>query len=151
CPLVLEETAIEKPSSFRKIVENLNGKDERYKEIKGSAGQLRTVNSVFVDEGRSEGSITGLASRTMEFILQEDKSQNIAVVLPLTKSLNGEGMAGICEQYLPVPQRYKGNGYVVSCPSFALPPDVANMDLAKKFIAEKFEVPLDCVARMGES
>lgn len=151
CPLVLEETEVENKTSFRKIVENLNAKDHRFKEVKGTAGQLRTVNSVFVDEGRIGGGLTGLASRTMEFAIHEDKTQNMAVVLPLVKDLNGEVMAGICEQYLPVPQRYKGNGYVVSCPSFALPKDITNMDLAQKYIAEKFEVPIECVARMGES
>lgn len=151
CPLVLEETEVEDKTSYQKIIENLNTKDNRFKEIKGTAGQLRAVNSVFVDEGRIGGGLTGLASRTMEFVIQEDKTQNIAVVLPLVKSLNGEVMAGITEQYLPVPQRYKGNGYVVSCPSFALPSDITNMELAQKYIAEKFEVPIECVARMGES
>lgn len=151
CPLVLEEAQIENKTSYRKIIENLNAKDNRFKEVKGTAGQLRTVNSVFVDEGRIGGGLTGLASRTMEFAIHEDKTQNVAVVLPLVKDLNGEVMAGICEQYLPVPQRYKGNGYVVSCPSLTLPKEITNMDMAQKYIAEKFEVPLECVARMGES
>ena len=75
----------------------------------------------------------------------------MAVVLPLTKKINGEVMAGIVEQYLPVPQRYKGNGYSVSCPSFPLPTDIKNFDMARKYIADKFEVSVDCVARMGES
>lgn len=151
CPLVLEEAEIEEKTSYRKIIEKLNARDDRFKEVKGTAGQLRTVNSVFVDEGRIGGGLTGLASRTMEFVVHEEKTQNIAVVLPLVKSLDGEVMAGITEQYLPVPQRYKGNGYVVSCPSFALPKDITNMELAQKYIAEKFEVPIECVARMGES
>lgn len=60
-------------------------------------------------------------------------------------------MAGIIEQFLPVPQRYKGNGYLVSCPSLPLPKDVTNMELARKYIADKFEVPIDCVSKMGES
>lgn len=151
CPLVLEETEIEQKTSYRKMIEKLNARDDRFKEIKGTAGQLRTVHSVFVDEGRIGGGLTGLASRNMEFVVHEEKTQNIAVVLPLAKSINGEVMAGICEQYLPVPQRYKGNGYVVSCPSLSLPKEITNMELAQKYIAEKFEVPLDCVARMGES
>ncbi len=151
CPLVLEEAEFEEKTSYRKIIEKLNAKDDRFKEIKGTAGQLRTVNSVFVDEGRIGGGLTGLASRTMEFVVHEEKTQNIAVVLPLARSINGEVMAGICEQYLPVPQRYKGNGYVVSCPSFSLPKEITNMELAQKYIAEKFEVPIECVARMGES
>src|SRR5690606_20134586 len=87
----------------------------------------------------------------MEFAVTEDKSMNIAVILPLTRKINGEVMAGIVEQFLPVPQRYKGNGYIVSCPSLPLPKEITNIEMARKFIAEKFEVPIDCVARMGES
>jgi hypothetical protein len=33
------------------------------KEVRGTAGQLRTVHSVFVDEGQVDGGIEGLASR----------------------------------------------------------------------------------------
>ena len=60
-------------------------------------------------------------------------------------------MAGIVEEYLPVPQRYRGNGYIISCPSFNLPSDIDSFEAARKFIADKFEVPIECVQRMGES
>lgn len=151
CPLNLQVEEPEEVSRTRDMIDKLAQHDTRFREIRGTAGQIRTANSIFVDEGQVKGGITGLASREMEFILQEDKSQNTAVILPLTKRINGEVMAGVIEEYLPVPQRYKGNGYVISCPSLPLPKDVTNFELARKYIADKFEVPVDCVSRMGES
>lgn len=151
CPLVLKTEEPEQVTRLKEIVDKLAQHDVRFKPIRGTAGQIRTAHSVFVDEGQNKGSVTGLASREMEFIMQEDKSQNTAVILPLTRRINGEVMAGIFEEYLPVPQRYKGNGYVLTCPSMPLPKDITNFELARKYIAEKFEVPIDCVSRMGES
>ncbi len=151
CPLMLKTEEPEHVSRLKDLVDKMAMHDHRFREIRGTAGQLRTANSIFVDEGQSKGSISGLASRELEFVLQEDKSQNTAVIMPLTKRINGEVMAGFIEDYLPVPQRYKGNGYILTCPSFALPKEITNFELARKYIAEKFEVPIDCVSRMGES
>ncbi len=151
CPLSLQTEEPEEVSRLKDMVDKMAQHDHRFREIRGTAGQIRTAHSVFVDEGQVKGGIAGLASREMEFILQEDKSQNTAVILPLTQRINGEVMAGIIEEYLPVPQRYKGNGYIVTCPSMPLPKEVTNFELARKYIAEKFEVPIDCVSRMGES
>ncbi|HPF79283.1 MAG TPA: class I SAM-dependent methyltransferase, partial [Alphaproteobacteria bacterium] len=138
-------------TKLQEIIAKLADDDTRFKESKGVAGQLKAMQSVFVDEGQDHGGIKGLASRDMDFILSEETSMNVAVVLPLTKKINGEVMAGIVEQYLPVPQRYKGNGYTVSCPSFPLPLEIKNIEMARKYIADKFEVPVECVSRMGES
>lgn len=151
CPLILKEETPEEVTQLEKIISRLSATDHRYKEVRGTAGQFRTVHATFVDEGQVDGGIEGLASRSMEFAVTEHKSMNVAVILPLTKSINGEVMAGIVEQFLPVPQRYKGNGYIVSCPSLPLPGEITNLEMARKYIAEKFEVPVDCVARMGES
>lgn len=151
CPLALQTEEPEKVTKLKEVVDKLAMHDHRFKDIRGTAGQIRTNHSVFVDEGQVKGGVQGLASREMEFILQEDKSQNTAVILPLTKSINGEVMAGVVEDYLPVPQRYKGNGYILTCPSMPLPKEITNFELARKYIAEKFDVPIDCVSRMGES
>ncbi len=151
CPLALKTEEPEKTTKLQDIIAKLAADDTRFKESKGSVGQLKTMQSVFVDEGRDHGGIKGLASRDMDFILSDESSMNTAVVLPLTKKINGEVMAGIVEQYLPVPQRYKGNGYTLSCPSFPLPVEIKNIEMARKYIADKFEVPIECVARMGES
>lgn len=151
CPLNLKTEEPEQVSRLKDIVDKLAQHDNRFREIRGTAGQIKTAHSVFVDEGQSKGGVIGLASREMEFILHEDKSQNTAVIMPLTKRINGEVMAGFIEEYLPVPQRYKGNGYVLTCPSLSLPKEITNFELARRYIAEKFEVPVDCVSRMGES
>ncbi len=151
-PLILQEEHIEDTTKLDEIVRNLAMKDHRFKEVRGNAGQLKTIQSVFVDEGQTQsGGITGLASKDMSFVIPQQESLNVAVVLPLTKKINGEVMAGVIEQFLPVPQRYKGNGYILTCPSLALPKDITNMELARKYIAEKFEVQIDCVSKMGES
>lgn len=152
CPLNLQSEDIESTTKLDNIVNKLAMKDHRFKDVRGTAGQLKSVTSIFVDEGQTQaGAVTGLASRDVGFVVPEQESLNLAVILPLTKTKSGEVMAGMIEQFLPVPQRYKGNGYTVSCPSLPLPKDITNMELARKYIAEKFEVPIDCVAKMGES
>lgn len=151
CPLSIQTENPAKKTKLQDIIARLADDDYRYKETKGTAGQIKAMQSVFVDEGQDHGGITGLASREKDFIINEDKSMNMAVIVPLVKSLNGEVMAGIIEQFLPVPQRYKGNGYTVTCPSMSLPIEVKNFDMARKYIAEKFQVPVEYVARMGES
>ncbi|PZQ46068.1 MAG: class I SAM-dependent methyltransferase [Micavibrio aeruginosavorus] len=151
CPLNLQTEEPEEISRLKQIVDKLAQHDSRFREIRGTGGQIRTAHSVFVDEGQVKGGIASLASREIEFFLHEDKSQNTAVILPLTQRINGEVMAGIIEDYLPVPQRYKGNGYLLTCPSLSLPKEITNFELARKYIAEKFEVPIECVSRMGES
>lgn len=151
CPLNLKTEEPEKTTPIEDIIAKYASDDTRYKPRPGTAGQIKSLQSIFVDEGQVDGGIKGLASRDLDFVLREESSMNTAIVLPLTKKINGEVMAGIVEQYLPVPQRYKGNGYTVSCPSFNLPSDITNIEMARKYIADKFEVPVDCVSRMGES
>lgn len=151
CPLTIKTEEPEETTKLQEIIAKLAADDTRFKETKGIMGQLKTMQSVFVDEGQDQGGIKGLASRDKDFVLNEESSMNTAIILPLTRKINGEVMAGIVEQYLPVPQRYKGNGYTVNCPSFPLPVEIKNFDMARKYIADKFEVPVDCVSRMGES
>ncbi len=151
CALTLQTEDPQKATRIEEIISKLSAEDDRYEGIKGTVGQIKTMQSVFVDEGQNKGGITGLAAREKDFIINEEGSMNMAVVLPLTRQINGEVMAGIVEQYLPVPQRYKGNGFIIGCPSFELPTDITNFDMARRFIAETFEVELENVARMGES
>jgi len=151
CPLNLKTEKPERVTKIQEIIAKLAADDYRFEESKGRAGTLKTLQSIFVDEGQDKGGISGLASREVDFVINEEETLNTAIVLPLTKKINGEIMAGIVEEYLPVPQRYKGNGYTVNCPSFTLPKDIENFEMARKFIAEKFEVPIECVSKMGES
>ena len=151
CPLSIKTEEPEALTRMEELVDKLAQHDHRFREVRGTGGQMRTSHPIFVDEGQIKCGINGLASREFKFMLQEEKSQTTAVILPLTRGLNGEVMAGIIEDYLPVPQRYHGNGYIISCPSFTLPKEITNFELARKYIAEKFEVNIDCVSRMGES
>ena len=151
-PIHLSEIPAEHVQNMTSVVQQMTLKDDRFKNIKGSAGNIRLVQSVFVDEGRDEGGgMTNLAARDMEFIYQEDNTVNTAVVLPLVKDLQGEVLAGIVNEYLPVPQRYKGTGLTTTLPSFVLPKEVTDIDAAKRYIADKFNVDAKFVARMGES
>ncbi|MEM9469523.1 MAG: methyltransferase domain-containing protein [Pseudomonadota bacterium] len=150
-PLNIKTEKIDKPTKIQEIIDKMAKADDRFETTNARAGTLKTLQSIFVDEGQNKGGVSGLASREVDFVMTEDETLNVAVVLPLSRKINGEVMAGIVEQYLPVPQRYKGNGYSVNCPSFTLPKEIENIEMARKYIAEKFEVPVDCVARMGES
>jgi SAM-dependent methyltransferase len=154
CPLVLPE---EEPpegaiTDLKAIVAQMAGSDSRYRNSRGTAGQIRTVQSIFVDEGRIEGGLRGLKSRDMEFVIADDGATNIAAVLPMNRhAVSKEMMVGLIADFLPVPQRHKGNGMTVRVPTFALPRDIKNMDEARAFIADKFKVKPELVAKLGES
>ena len=63
-------------------------------------------------------------------------------------------MAGVEIEYLPVPQRYKGNGFTVRAPSFTLPKEITNIEQARQFIAAnvlmKFRQTGACVPQPHE-
>lgn len=152
CPLLLPEVEPENVTDLKTFMAQAAQPDSRFKAARGSAGTLRTINSVFVDEGRAESGMNSLASRSVEFVISEGNTPNVAVVIPLTKNaVSGEVMGSFITEYLPVPQRYQGNGMTMRAPSFPLPKEVTTLDTARRYIAEKFGVPVECVARMGES
>ncbi len=125
--------------------------DKRFREVKGAVGQLRTVNSIFVEEGQSQGGRAGLTSDMTDFVISDDKTINTAVVVPLTKSLKGDVHAGFTIKHAPVPERYEGKGLTVSAPQFNIPKEITNFKMLKQFIAEKFGVTPDMVVKLGES
>lgn len=149
-PLVLEEAAPEVMFDGRELMRLKSLGDTRFTEVKGTAGQLRTVQSIFVDQGWVDGGISGLASRDMEFVISDDNTLNKAVILPLT-TYNDEVMVGIEVEYLPVPQRQDGSGIVMKAPSVTLPREVTDIHQAKKYIADLFKIPPENVWRLGES
>ena len=152
CPLALDSGIPENNLDTKKFMAARAEKDKRFKNIKGTAGQLRSVKSIFVDEGWVEGGIEGLASRDVEFVISDDQTVNKAVILPLTKhSQSGIVMGGMIAEYLPVPQRHNGNGLTLRAPSVTLPKEITSIDQAKRFIAAQFDVPPEKVARLGES
>mgnify|MGYP005839475745 CR=1 FL=1 len=153
CPLVLKEPPADiekKKVSATDILNLIDKTDTRFKDIKGSAGDLRVIPSVFVDQGRQKGGVAGLASREMDFVISDEKTINTAVVLPLSRDHSGEVLACLESSYLPVPQRYTGSSQVVKAPSVDLPREMTSLEDAKRFIADKFGTSIEHVAQMGE-
>ena len=152
CPLKLELETPENIGSVEKLKEQMEEKDDRFKKVKGIAGQVRAMHSLFVEEGWIDNGMKGLKSRKVEFAIAEDQIINQAVVLPLTKhAKSGKVMAGVVAEYLPVPQRYKGNGLCLNAPSYKLPASVKTMEDARHFIAEEYKVTPDKVSALGPS
>lgn len=149
-PLSLPEVDVEK-TDVRDLMVKLTEKDSRYRQARGTGGQWRTLQSIFVEEGHVNGALTGLASRDLDFAVSDETTENIAVILPLVKNLSGEVLAGLVTDYLPVPQRYKGSGFTVNAPTLALPREITSMDAARIYIANHFKVTPDNITRMGES
>lgn len=135
----------------REFLRQTSNNDKRFKEVKGPAGQLRRVNSIFVEEGQSQGGRTGISSEHVDFVLSDDKTINTAVILPITKSTKGDLHAGFMVKHMPVPQRYEGNGLSVSVPQINIPKEITNYRMLKQFIAEKYGVTPDMVLKLGES
>ena len=149
--LNLQVSKINKKANIKTILDMMGGDDRRFKEVKGTTGELRPVHSTFVEEGQSRGSMSGLSAENVDFIVHDGKTINTAVVLPLTKDEKATVHAGILMDYLPVPQRHEGNGLTISAPSFNIPPEVTNLKLMKKFLAEKFGVTPNKIIKLGES
>lgn len=150
-PVKLQEAPGIETVSAEDLLKELNESDDRFHEAKGSGNQLRLVHSIFVDEGYTDGGVTGLGARDMDFVIPDDETVNTAVVLPLARSMSGEVLAGVITRYLPVPQRYESSGLTLTAPSFTLPRTVRTLWEARKYIAEQFEVKPENVVRMGES
>lgn len=150
CPLTFTECDPEENFDAQDFARLKAAPDTRYKKSRGTAGKLRAVQSVFVDEGWIDGAPAGLAARDLEFIISEDDTVNKAVILPLTKQA-GQIMVGLETDHLPVPQRHEGNGIMARAPSVILPKEITTIQQAKKFIADSFSVPVENVWRLGEA
>jgi hypothetical protein len=125
--------------------------DQRFKRVRGSAGKMRTVRSLFIDEGMVDGRMEGMASSDADFALVEEETMNKAVIMPLTKDWNGNVMMGFQLEELPVPSRMGQAGKMVNLPSVNLPKDITSIDEAKIYIAEMFDTSPEYVTQMGES
>lgn len=147
----LQVGKISAQSNLKDILQRLGAHDKRFREIKGSAGQLRPVHSTFVEEGQSRGALSGLSAENVDFIIHDGKTVNTAIVLPLGKGMKDDVHAGFLLEHLPVPQRHEGNGLTISAPSFNIPPEITNQRMLKKYIAEQFGVLPNMVIKLGES
>jgi len=125
--------------------------DGRFRDVKGKAGQLRAVRSVFVGEGRQQGTNAGVSSSELDFIVPQDGIVNRAAILPLTADLKGNVLAGFELEQMPAPYRLGMKDKMINLPCITLPKHVDTIDAAKQFIAETFETDADRVAQMGES
>jgi len=149
--LSLHKNKITSDMKTAQLLKLLRESDSRFKDIKGTAGQLRAVHSVFVEEGNTRGSMSGLTSQDVDFIVRDDQTVNTVIVLPISKSMKDDVYAGFLLNHLPVPQRHEGNGLTIDAPSFNLPPEVKTQQEIKRFIADKFHVLPHMVTKMGES
>lgn len=136
--------------SLRNTIENLKLSDDLFKEVKGSANELRRVHSIFVEEGQSQGATAGLSFEDVDFVFHNHETVNVAVVLPLTKDIKTGVHAAVQIDQLPVPLRHEGKATTLSAPRINLPPEVTNLRLAKKYLAKHFGVLPDNVIKMGE-
>lgn len=146
----LETGDILRNVKLRKLLDISVDEMARFRETKGSSGQLRPVNSIFVEEGQSRGAPTGLAFEDIDFIVHNNETVNVATVLPLTKDLKKDVHAGFLLDHLPVPARHQDGGQTIAAQRFNLPPEVTNLRLAKKFLAEKYAVLPENVIKLGE-
>ncbi|MFN3700276.1 MAG: methyltransferase domain-containing protein [Alphaproteobacteria bacterium] len=147
----IQKQKIIKKADTKDLLAQISEKDERFKEVKGTAGQLRTVHSIFVEEGLTQGSEIGLSSDEMDFVVSDQKTINTAIVIPLTKGIQDDLHAGIMVDYLPIPQRHEGNGLTMHAPSFNIPAEITNLKQMKKYIADQFGLKPENVIKLGES
>lgn len=125
--------------------------DGRFRDVKGKAGQLRAMRSVFVGEGRQHGVSAGVMSSELDFVVPQDGVVNRAAILPLTADLKGNVLAGFELEQMPAPYRMGMKDKMINLPCITLPKHIDTVDAAKQFIADTFETDVDRVAQMGES
>ena len=149
--LELQVSELVKPVNYEDILKEMNEEDDRFKAVKGTTGDVRAIQSTFVEEGQTRGSVAGLSAESVDFIVHDGKTVNTAVILPLTQDLKGQIHAGFNIKHLPVPQRHEGNGMTIAAPSLNIPPEVTNQKQLKRFIANEYGIETRCVFKLGES
>ncbi|MBL3676410.1 MAG: methyltransferase domain-containing protein [Alphaproteobacteria bacterium] len=148
--LVLHVTEVTGRKGLREWLDAKEEKGDRFIGTAGTAGTLRAVHSLFVEEGRTEGGVAGLASQDLDFVVPEGgRTLNTAIVLPLTQNAKGVVHAMAEVEHLPVPQRFEGNARVLCLPSFNLPEDIATPEAARTYVAERMGVLPDMVVDLG--
>lgn len=135
----------------RELMSFLSNKTPRFKETRERTGKLDIVRSMFSDEGKVGNDLVDIASGEAEFISFNKQTTNTALVIPLTRDLGGEILAGFEAKFLPVPERFTGSSASIAAPTFPLPENITNYDLAKEYIAKQFKVTPDRVGKLGES
>lgn len=124
---------------------------KEFVEEKGEPKYLKPVKAVFVEDGTVGSTTRGIAANDVEFIVTQDGVENIAVVLPLNRSLDDELMVMLQPEVMSIPNRRGGDGTMLNVPSFKLPKDVVTIEDARAYVARQFSVPTDKVTSLGES
>jgi len=122
-----------------------------FRPIRGRAGQVSAYRSSFVEQGRVDGAIRGMAAHDMEFACPQADMMNIAAIMPLTEDLQGNTLVGFEFKELPVPSRFGQDAPMMNLPTLPLPLSITTIDEARAYIAEQFDVEVARVAPMGES
>ncbi len=122
----------------------------QFSKAKTQNHNLRSINSIFVEEGQARGATAGLSYEDVNFVIHHDNTENIAVVLPLSQDVQGDVNAAFFIDNMPVPARHEGSGLSVMAPKYPLPPEIKNLRMAKKYLAERFSVQPEHVIKMGE-
>lgn len=149
--LSIAQGTISQDFDVREFIRQSTYSDKRFKIAKASANELRTVNSVFVEDGYSQGGSAGIASENIDFVLSNNKTTNTAVVLPISSSMKKDINAGFQIKHMPVPERFEGKGQSLSVPQFNIPREITTHKMLKHYIAEKFGVTPNMVMKLGES
>jgi len=113
----------------------------------GRAGYLRLIRSVFADQTEEAGRARTLAEQELEFVLPRERSVNTVVALPVFR--DGQPYIGVETRLLPVPQIHEGNARILTAPAWRLGRDVATLDQAKAFVAERLRVHVEDVVGLG--
>lgn len=122
-----------------------------FKDLKSGSGQLRPVHSIFVDEGTARGQTVGVGSQEVDFVVHNEDTPNVAVIVPLAKNIEGEMSLQVQIKELPIPERHTGNGTTINAQAINLPRTITSMDEARQYVAKNFGVDPDVVIKMGES
>lgn len=122
-----------------------------FRPIRGKAGQITTMRSSFVEQGRIDGVLRGMSAHDMDFAVPQTDHMNIAAIMPLTEDLQGNTLVGFEFKELPVPSRFGQEEAMMNLPTLPLPAHITDVEEARAYIAEQFDVELVRVAPMGES
>ncbi|MAF68786.1 MAG: hypothetical protein CMH25_05525 [Micavibrio sp.] len=151
-PIALTEMDVKEKLNVGDLMRDVAEDKKMFAPVKHQAGNLKLLQSVFLEEGHEDGGggMTDLSSRAQDFFVHEETTQNVAIIMPMTRNLSGEVLVGLQVDYAPVPERFKGNGKFINLPTVPLPAHIDNMDSAKRYIAQYFQTDLKFVGTMGE-
>ncbi len=121
------------------------------------ASYLRTLRSVFVEEGQDAGTRKVMTAQEFEFVVPDrrtggDVSTNSAMIVPLLRDARtGEIMIGLEDRDFPAVQAQEGHSDMVAIPGLRLPSAVQNLPDVRDYVAQKMGVAAADVQRLGES